>query len=327
MGQMLSEPNKEFVGSDNGLGPGGLKWGVSSIQGWRTEMEDQHTVVPELPGLEGHSLFAVFDGHGGRAAALFASSHLLEIFQRTAAYRAYMESRDATDMGSALRQAFLDVDENMRTHFRMQANPGERSGCTAIAVCVTPTHVVTANAGDSRALLARRGSNMPLSFDHKPWLAEEQTRIELAGGRVQMKRVDGELAVSRALGDFQYKPASMPPVKCKVTGNPDIKIVEKEATGDEFLVLACDGIWDVMSNEEVIESVTRYAVVHGEESPQLMAEELIEECLSKGSRDNMSALIVLFPAGVKLVTKGKAGIKDLRFRRQEEEQSNATANR
>ena len=63
-------------------------------------------------------------------------------------------------MGTALRQAFLDVDKNMRAHFRMQANPGERSGCTAIAVCITPTHVVTANAGDSRGLLARRGDNV-----------------------------------------------------------------------------------------------------------------------------------------------------------------------
>ena len=92
MGQMLSEPNKEFVGSGCGS-TRNLSWGVSSIQGWRTEMEDQHTVVPDIPGLEGHSLFAVFDGHGGKAAALFASAQLLDILQRTVAFRSYVESR------------------------------------------------------------------------------------------------------------------------------------------------------------------------------------------------------------------------------------------
>jgi len=63
-----------------------------------------------------------------------------------------------------------------------QAYPNERSGCTAICVVVTPTHVVTANAGDSRAVLCRAGASVPLSFDHKPWLPEELRRIEAATG-------------------------------------------------------------------------------------------------------------------------------------------------
>lgn len=98
-----------------------------------------------------------------------------------------------------------------------QRGPNERSGCTAVAVMLTPTHIVTANAGDSRALLSRGGANVELSFDHKPGNAGETARIVAAGGVVSFKRVDGELAVSRALGDFQYKDKDLSPEKCKVS--------------------------------------------------------------------------------------------------------------
>lgn len=104
----------------------------------------------------------------------------------------------------------------MRITFNRNRNPSERSGCTAVAVVVTPTHIVTANAGDSRACLSRGGKNVELSYDHKPYNEGERSRIERAGGMVSMKRVDGELAVSRALGDFQFKNVKLPPQDCKV---------------------------------------------------------------------------------------------------------------
>jgi hypothetical protein len=117
-----------------------------------------------------------------------------------------------------------------------------------------------------------------------------------------MKRVDGELAVSRALGDFQFKDPKLPPEATKVTANPDMSVVARSDT-DEFIVLACDGIWDVMSNEEVIESVGRYFHL-GESSAMLVSEELIEDCLAKGSKDNMSALTLVFEAGRQRVRNG-----------------------
>ena len=114
-----------------------------------------------------------------------------------------------------------------------------------------------------------------------------------------MKRVDGELAVSRALGDFQFKDPKLDSTATKVTANPDMSVVARSES-DEFIVLACDGIWDVMTNEDVIRSVIGY-FKHGESNAMLISEELIEDCLAKGSKDNMSALTVVFEAGRGLV--------------------------
>ena len=112
-----------------------------------------------------------------------------------------------------------------------------------------------ANTGDSRAVLARGGQAVTLSNDHKPYLPGEKERIEKAGGQVKFNRVNGDLAVSRALGDFVYKRCESVAFKEQaVTAFPEI-IVEEREESDQFIVLACDGIWDVMSSQEVVEKV------------------------------------------------------------------------
>mmetsp|Transcript_16962 Transcript_16962/g.31211 ORF Transcript_16962/g.31211 Transcript_16962/m.31211 type:complete len:116 (-) Transcript_16962:71-418(-) len=95
-------------------------------------------------------------------------------------------------------------------------------------------------------------------------------------------------------------------------------VVERSAGQDQFLVLACDGIWDVMTNEDVIETVGGYLRELGEGDPLLICEELIEECLAKGSRDNMSALTLILRPGRQLVTSGAPGVMGLRARRAKE---------
>ena len=120
-----------------------------------------------------------------------------------------------------------------------------------------------------------------MSNDHKPYDPEEKARIEDAGGTVQWKRVDGDLAVSRALGDFQYKcRPDLPPEKQKVSCEPDIKIWDRQ-TSDEVLLLACDGLWDVLSNQEAIDAV-RSIFQTGEKNSVLVAEEMIDLALEKG---------------------------------------------
>jgi len=81
----------------------------------------------------------------------------------------------------------------------------DTSGCTAICAIITPTHVVVGNAGDSRGVIFSSDGAKQLSRDHKPYLDDERKRIEEAGGMVSMQRVDGDLALSRSIGDFQYK--------------------------------------------------------------------------------------------------------------------------
>ena len=123
------------------------------------------------------------------------------------------------------------------------------TGTTVCVVLITKEHIYCANSGDSRAILVKKGNFVvELSEDHKPDNREEEKRINTANHFVSESRVDGNLALSRAIGDFQYK--DMPNLAAKdqaVTAKPDIKVV-KRSKDDDFIVNACDGIWDCMSN-------------------------------------------------------------------------------
>lgn len=116
------------------------------------------------------------------------------------------------------------------------------------------------NVGDSRSIASVRGRVQSLSYDHKPNNELETKRILAAGGWVEFNRVNGNLALSRALGDFVFKKNENKKAEDQiVTAYPDVDT--KDLTSDhEFIILACDGIWDVLSNEEVLEFVrTRIA--------------------------------------------------------------------
>ena len=221
--------------------------------------------------------------------------------------------------------------------------PLERSGSTGVVVLITPTHVLCANAGDARAMLARRpgeddaaaaataaaqaGGVLPLSFDHKPGNDVELCRVERDGGVVRSGRVDGDLAVSRVLGDFAYKrvadvaraaarappgghsnrggaarPAPSPPGPSRgrdhrVVARPDFLAHPRAPDRDEFVVLACDGIWDRLTNGDCASLVRTLVRDEGEADAGLIAEEVIDTALELDSRDNMTCVVVLFPPG------------------------------
>lgn len=137
-------------------------------------------------------------------------------------------------------------------------------GSTAVVAMLTPDHIVVANCGDSRAVLSRGGRAVPLSHDHKPERSDELERIEAAGGRVIFvngARVEGILAMSRAIGDRYLKPI--------VISQPEITFTRREPE-DECLIIASDGMWDVLSNE--------------------LACEVARECLREGSTSSASDL-------------------------------------
>eukprot|EP00566_Odontella_aurita_P012932 CAMPEP_0113561652 /NCGR_PEP_ID=MMETSP0015_2-20120614/20091_1 /TAXON_ID=2838 /ORGANISM="Odontella" /LENGTH=474 /DNA_ID=CAMNT_0000463463 /DNA_START=216 /DNA_END=1640 /DNA_ORIENTATION=+ /assembly_acc=CAM_ASM_000160 len=198
----------------------------------------------------------------------------------------------------------------------------DRSGSTAVAVLLTPTHIICANAGDSRAILVKSGRALPLSFDHKPTNHVERSRILRAGGEVRTRRVDGDLAVSRGLGDFRFKDeAKLKADKQKVSAKPDLIVNPRDSAADEFIVLACDGIWDVMQNSDCAKAVQEI-LDEGETNVGLVCEEILDKCLYLESRDNMTACVVALPAckimsEAEIKNKGKCGVKELRERRKE----------
>jgi protein phosphatase 2C family protein 2/3 len=244
-------------------------------------------------GADAISFFAVFDGHSGSTIAQFCGDMLPEFVAATEAFRAgrYQD---------ALRDAYIGIDKHLSQHPKLR---DDRSGCTAVSLLVTATEVVCANAGDSRCVLCRRGVALPLSIDHKPTLPGEKRRIERAKSFVQNRRVNGVLALSRALGDFSFKRRPFIPWEEQaVTCVPEIIASPIERDADEFVVVACDGIWDVMSNDAVVAFV-RSRLLRGVH-PNAVCEMLMDACLSTSpfglGCDNMSVIIVLLRGTHKL---------------------------
>jgi len=197
-----------------------------------------------------------------------------------------------------LKEGLHTLDVEMRKMPKL-ASGEDHSGSTAITAFVTPTHVIVGNVGDSRAVLARGGRPFFATIDHKPTDDIETARITAAGGYVEMGRVCGNLAVSRALGDYQYKDRDdLSAAEQKVTVDPVIDPVAR-STDDQFLLLCCDGIWDVMSNVEAVDFVNEHFKA-GFSAPRI-CELLIDLCLYKNSKDNMSVCLVKFPGAPEAV--------------------------
>ena len=258
-----------------------LRYGLSSMQGWRRSMEDSHAAILAEDG----GFFAVFDGHNGVAAADFCGENLFGFVKNTEAYA-------RRNYEKALYDGFIAIDKHL---FETQSK--NRSGCTAVALLVEGDTMYCANAGDSRCVLCRNGAPIALSVDHKPFNGGEQSRIERAGGYVWNKRVNGMLALSRAIGDFAFKANSKVAWEDQaVTSAPEVRTLPIDHDHDDFAVIACDGIWDVMSNEEVCLFVKSH-MADGATLEQI-CERLMDKCLSPQpfglGCDNMSVIIVAF---------------------------------
>jgi len=283
MGDTLSRPVVEK--HSQRLENAHFRVGASGMQGWRRGMEDAHCCVLEIEGApEGFAFFGVFDGHCGERVAKYCGEHLHD---RVAKDPAFLTG----EYEEALINGFLGIDQDMLNDPQLRK---DSSGCTAVLALVTPDRIYCGNAGDSRCVLGRAGQAVPLSTDHKPSNEEELRRIQRAGSFVSCGRVNGNLALSRALGDFDFKQnKSLPPALQAITAKPDV-VVHERGPEDQFLVLACDGVWDVMSNEQVVSHVGR-GLEQGED-PAAICESVFDQCLAPSAPglgcDNMTMVVV-----------------------------------
>jgi serine/threonine protein phosphatase PrpC len=314
MGNFLDKPITEketFCGNVEGKK---IKFAVSAMQGWRRDMEDAHITQNHFPGAPSMSLFSVFDGHGGSLIANQSKQRLVDKLKSMEHFKT--SSAHPQKLGECLRKAYLDMDQDMLSLPEVERGE-DKSGCTALSVLITEKHIICANSGDSRSVMATNGKTIELSFDHKPTNPVEKSRIENAGGTVTNKRVNGDLAVSRALGDFEYKKTTTcRPEEQQVSAEPEIKVQDR-APGDEFVILACDGIWDVMSSDDA-NNFVRTLMNEGETDLSLICEEILDECLMRNSRDNMSVILIVFEDGVKYGSGG--GVSARREKREKEKE-------
>jgi serine/threonine protein phosphatase PrpC len=232
-------------------------------------------------------LFGVFDGHGGKEVAEFVSRHLCAELLRN---RSYQQG----NLEQALKECFLRMDELLRTpdglkeviriskdlpeNYPVEADSSQMiAGCTSVVALLRNRTIYVANAGDSRCVLCRDGRAVELSQDHKPELPTEMERIRRAGGTVEDGRVMGNLNLSRSIGDLEYKKTSGIPQKDQmITAYPDVRI-EPLGDKDEFFVLACDGVWDMLTSQECVNFV-RQRIKN--KSLQNIAEDTLDRCLA-----------------------------------------------
>lgn len=231
------------------------KYGVTSVCGRRRDMEDAVSAHPYLTNhvegsvANGCHFYGVFDGHGCSHVAMKCKERLHEIVKeelegyesKSPQWTETME-RSFTRMDKEV-QAWNESDKISNCRCELQTPRCDAVGSTAVVSVVTPEKIVVSNCGDSRAVLCRSGVAIPLSSDHKPDRPDELVRIENAGGRViywDGARVLGMLAMSRAIGDNYLKPYVIP--------DPEVTITDR-TEDDECLILASDGLWDVVSNE------------------------------------------------------------------------------
>eukprot|EP00930_Biecheleria_cincta_P101847 TRINITY_DN93498_c0_g1_i1.p1 TRINITY_DN93498_c0_g1~~TRINITY_DN93498_c0_g1_i1.p1 ORF type:complete len:440 (-),score=92.21 TRINITY_DN93498_c0_g1_i1:32-1351(-) len=219
-------------------------------QGMRPYMEDRAYGGLELPGLPHAALFGIFDGHGGQQVSTLAVERLPGIIAKR-----LVQSKTPRE---ALALSFQEFDQDIQPG--STAQNFLRVGSTAVVVLVLQEgarlRLLCANCGDSRAVLCRRTRAVDLSKDQKPNDPAERSRIEAAGGRVELHgpcwRIDSGLNLSRAFGDFLYKAnRNLASDQQKVICHPEIKD-ETVESGDEFLVLASDGVFEVFSSQQLV---------------------------------------------------------------------------
>ncbi|XP_055341332.1 protein phosphatase 1A-like [Paramacrobiotus metropolitanus] len=301
MGAFLDKP-KTDKHYESGSG-NGVRFALCSMQGWRIDMEDAHTALTALgPPFDSWSFFGVFDGHAGGKVSKYCSEHLVRYVTDTEEFNQLKDEnlspekkRDFIKRG--LVRGFLNLDEVMRKLPEVLAGE-DRSGSTAICCLVTPDVIYLANCGDSRGIIVSKETVTLATYDHKPVNPVEKERIHNAGGSVMIQRVNGSLAVSRALGDFEYKRVpGLGPFEQLISPEPEISDWGR-GPQDEFVLLACDGVWDVMNNEEVSQFV-RYQLTVTDDLEKI-CEGLVDNCLNKGSRDNISVILIVLPGAPRL---------------------------
>ncbi|XP_058122102.1 probable protein phosphatase CG10417 [Anopheles ziemanni] len=210
------------------------------------------------------------------------------------------DDEDGEEEGEYEEEEDLMNEEDAAFMKNISDEPGKDSGCTAVVALLHGKDLYVANAGDSRCVVCRNGQALEMSFDHKPEDTIEYERIEKAGGRVTLDgRVNGGLNLSRAIGDHGYKTnKSLPPQEQMISALPDIQHITV-GPEDDFMVLACDGIWNFMTSDEVVQFVQER--IHEPDAKlSKICEELFDNCLAPHTKgdgtgcDNMTAIIVKF---------------------------------
>lgn len=262
-----------------------LRSGSCAEIGPKQYMEDEHICIDNLTDHLGTAadfpvpgaFYGVFDGHGGTDAALYVRTNILRFIVEDSHFPICVEK--------AIKSAFVRADYAFADNSSLDIS----SGTTALTALIFGRNLIIANAGDCRAVLGRRGRAIEMSKDHKPNCTSERLRIEKLGGVVYDGYLNGQLSVARALGDWHMK--SPKGSACPLSAEPELQ--ETLLTeDDEFLIMGCDGLWDVMSSQGAVTVARKELMLHND--PERCSRELVREALKRNTCDNLTVIVICF---------------------------------
>ncbi|GMH17357.1 hypothetical protein Nepgr_019198 [Nepenthes gracilis] len=249
----------------------GMDYCMASKKGKKESMEDRYRVITDIAGDPRQAFFAVIDGHGGHAAAEYVAENLGKNIVEALGKLA---KSDDHGVEQAICEGYSITDRNF-------LDQGVGSGACAASVLMKDGELHVANVGDCRAVLSRNGLATRLTNDHHPNREDERSRIEGSGGYVEFRygawRVQGFLAVSRAIGDLHLKQW--------ITSEPEISKVQ--LTPDcQFLIVASDGLWNKVDEQEAVDVVIRDRVSADS------CKKLVDMSCARGNKDDITVVVI-----------------------------------
>ncbi|KAF5789272.1 putative protein-serine/threonine phosphatase transcription factor DBP family [Helianthus annuus] len=269
-----------------------LRSGEWSDIGHRSYMEDTHICIPDLArtfnnkyiGEETVSFYGVFDGHGGKGASKFVRDNLPRIIVDDANFPMELEK--------VVTRSFVETDAAFARSCALESTLS--SGTTALTAMIFGRSLLVANAGDCRAVLSRNGLAFEMSKDHRPCCDKERLRIESLGGFVEDGYLNGQLGVTRAIGNWHIQGLKETDNQVgPLSAEPELKLVTLTKE-DEFLIIGSDGIWDVFMNQNAVDFVRRRLQDHND--VKRCCKEMVEEAMKRHALDNLTVVIVCFQA-------------------------------
>jgi len=255
---------------------------VFALQGRRKKMEDRFSILIENEHT-GTTICGIFDGHGGEFAADFVEKTLFKSIMVRILKSALAVVEE--DYKEILRDSILNLDEQLLSIASTMTGP--TGGTTCLVSLIHDKRLFVANVGDSRSVICdKNGEAVALTEDHKPQQLNERRRIKEAGGFISFHgvwRVGGVLATSRALGDFVLKEKNL------IIADPDVEEFNLAELSPRFLIMATDGLWDCISNQEAVDFLKDKI-----EDPLFGAKALVQLVYKQGAIDNITVLVVNF---------------------------------
>ena len=236
---------------------------------YRQSMEDIGVMLPDFIPEKKYSLFGIFDGHGGNDVVKYIKNRLPEIIKTN-----ITKNNNYDSIENNLTSSFHKIDEELKFY------DSEHTGSTATILLFQDNIVYCANVGDSTAFIVYDNFIKKISIDHKCTDPKEEERILLNGGKITKNRVMGQLVLSRCLGDLYCK-------KYGVSNIPDISVNKLEGNV-KYVVVASDGVWDVVKENELLQLSKNRKNAEG------FCKDLVKLAIDKDTKDNVSCIVISF---------------------------------